>query len=126
MVWPLGGTVSFRKISRSLTTVLLAVLGAGTIGNCVCSLGEDVPEITRKVRSRVAPEYPLLARRMNITGTVRLVVVVSPSGAVKTTRVLGGHPLLVGAAENAVKKWKFETSSQESSGVVEFTFRPDN
>jgi TonB family protein len=63
---------------------------------------------------------------MNISGTVRLVVVVSASGTVKSTQALGGHPLLVSAAEDAVKKWKFEAAPQENSGVVEFTFKPDN
>jgi outer membrane biosynthesis protein TonB len=45
---------------------------------------------------------------------------------VKSTKVLGGHPLLVSAAEDAVKKWKFEPAAQEDSGVVEFTFKPEN
>jgi outer membrane biosynthesis protein TonB len=40
--------------------------------------------------------------------------------------VLGGHPLLVSAAEDAIKKWKFEAAAAEDSGVVEFTFKPDN
>jgi TonB family protein len=63
---------------------------------------------------------------MNISGTVKLVVVVAPNGAVKSTKVLGGHPLLVSAAEDAIKKWKFEAAAAEDSGVVEFTFKPDN
>lgn len=89
------------------------------------TLGEDT-EITRKVKAKVAPIYPEIARRMNISGTVKLVVVVAPNGSVKSTKVLGGHPLLVSAAEDAVKKWKFEPASNEDSGVVEFKFKPDN
>jgi TonB family protein len=57
---------------------------------------------------------------------VKLVVVVNANGSVKSTKVLGGHPLLVSAAEDAVKKWKFEPAAQEDSGVVEFSFRPEN
>jgi TonB family protein len=57
---------------------------------------------------------------------VKLVVVVNANGSVKSTKVMGGHPLLVSAAEDAVKKWKFEPASQEDSGVVEFSFRPEN
>jgi outer membrane biosynthesis protein TonB len=45
---------------------------------------------------------------------------------VKSTKAIGGHPLLVSAAEEAVKKWKFEAAAEENSGVVEFTFKPDN
>jgi outer membrane biosynthesis protein TonB len=37
-------------------------------------------ELTRKVTARVSPTYPDLARRLNISGTVKMVVVVSPNG----------------------------------------------
>jgi TonB family protein len=87
--------------------------------------GEDT-EITRKVKSKVQPNYPEIARRMSISGTVKLVVVVGPNGMVKSTKVLGGHPLLVSAAQEAVKRWKFEAAPEEDSGVVEFTFKPEN
>jgi TonB family protein len=63
---------------------------------------------------------------MNISGTVKLVVVVAPNGNVKSTKVLGGHPVLVTAAQDAVKRWKFESASEENSGVVEITFKPEN
>lgn len=86
----------------------------------------DKDEITRKVKSKVSPVYPDIARRMNISGTVKVLVVVSPSGVVKTTKVVGGHPLLVGAAMDALKKWKFEAASDESTGTVEFKFQPQN
>jgi protein TonB len=74
----------------------------------------------------VAPVYPDVARRMSITGTVRLAVVVSPNGAVKSSKAVGGHPLLVNAAMDAIKRWKFEPAPAESSGIVEFNFQPQN
>jgi TonB family protein len=73
----------------------------------------------------VAPVYPDVARRMSITGTVRLAVVVSPNGAVKSSKAAGGHPLLVNAAMDAIKG-KFEPAPAESSGIVEFNFQPQN
>ena len=81
---------------------------------------------TRRVVNRVIPQYPVLARSMRLAGTVKVLVVVAPNGRPTSTKVMGGHPLLVSAAEDAVKKWKFEPASQEDSGVVEFTFRPEN
>ena len=80
--------------------------------------------ISRRVKSKVAPVYPALARRsnMNITGTVKIHVVVAPDGNIKESKVVGGHPLLVGAAMDALRKWKFEPASGESSGTVEFNF----
>jgi protein TonB len=83
-------------------------------------------ELTRKARVRVAPEYPDLARRMSITGVVRLAVVVAPNGTVKNAKVVGGHPVLVNAAMNAMKQWKFEPAPTESRGTVEFQFQPQS
>src|SRR5215467_10748031 len=60
-------------------------------------------ESKRKVKSRVSPVYPELARRMNVAGKVKIEVVISPDGRIKTTRVVGGHPLLVQACQDAVK-----------------------
>lgn len=83
-------------------------------------------ELTRKTKTKIAPAYPPLARRMNITGTVKVLVVVSPSGNLKDTKVVGGNPLLVNAAMDALKKWKFEPSDTESTGTVEFKFQPQD
>jgi TonB family protein len=117
--------VSFLGIKRWLALGLLTAMSVALVAKPAPLFGEDA-EITRKVKSKVTPVYPDIARRMNISGVVKLVVVVSASGSVKSTKVVGGHPLLVSAAEDAVKKWKFEPAAQEDSGVVEFTFRPEN
>lgn len=82
--------------------------------------------ISRKVKSKVAPVYPELAKKMSISGTVKVAVVVGSDGTVKSTKVLGGHPLLVDAAVDAVRKWKFEAGPENSSGVIEFKFQPEN
>jgi Gram-negative bacterial TonB protein C-terminal len=50
---------------------------------------------SRKVTNKVVPEYPHLARDMNLTGAVRLEVVVNANGTVKAIQVKGGSPLLV-------------------------------
>lgn len=80
-------------------------------------------ELTRKVRSKVAPTYPDLARRMNITGVVKVLVTVAPDGTLKESKVVGGNPLLVNAAVDALKKWKFEPAKDDSTGTVEFKFQ---
>jgi protein TonB len=81
-------------------------------------------EILRRAKSKVQPQYPDLARKMNIAGTVKIQVVVAPSGAVKDAHVVGGHPVLATAALDAAKKWRFEPASTESSGVIDFKFEP--
>jgi TonB family protein len=80
-------------------------------------------ESRRKVKSKVSPAYPELARRMNVAGKVKIEVVISPDGRVKTTRVVGGHPLLVQACQDAVKEWKFVPAPEETTQIVEFEFR---
>jgi len=71
---------------------------------------------------RVAPTYPELAQRMHIHGVVRIEAIVRPNGSVRSTRVLGGSPVLVDAAGDAVKKWKFETGQNETTQVVQVSF----
>jgi TonB family protein len=120
-----GGDVSLRLIQRRTATTLLAVsaLAIGTaIFPSLPAFAQE--ELSRKVKSKVAPAYPEIARRMSISGTVKLAVVVAPNGSIRDAKILGGHPVLVNAAVDAIKKWKFEPASEESSGTVEFKFSP--
>ena len=92
------------------------------------ALGTYVPaqsgseEGKRKVKTKVAPTYPELAKRMNVTGKVKIEVIITSDGRVKSTRALGGHPLLVQSCIDAVKEWKFATAPEETTQVVEFEF----
>jgi len=76
----------------------------------------------RKVSTRVQPAYPELAKKMHIHGTVRVEAVVRSNGTVKSTRVLGGNPVLGEAAEDAVAKWKFDPAPSETTEVVQLAF----
>lgn len=89
-------------------------------------IGQSAPASVssgRKVSSRIAPNYPELAKKMNIHGVVKVEAVVRPNGSVKSTRVLGGNPVLVDAALDAVGKWKFEPAQSETTEVVQLTFQ---
>jgi TonB family protein len=83
-------------------------------------------ELVRRAKSKVAPVYPELARKLNLTGTVKVEVVVAPNGVVKDAKVVGGHPVLATAALEAARKWRFEPTALESSGIVDFKFEPHN
>ena len=115
------GFVSDGMMRRWLAGCLLGIM-AGTIIIHPLPLWAQHEEITRKVKSRVQPVYPEIARRMNIAGTVRVQVVVAPNGNVKSTKLVGGHPLLANAAIDALKKWRFESGAEDTTGVVEFKF----
>jgi TonB family protein len=59
---------------------------------------------------------------MHIQGTVKVAASVKSDGNVKQTRVLGGNPVLVEAASEAVAKWKFEAAPTETTEVVQVVF----
>src|SRR6202035_2868423 len=93
------------------------------------SLAQDTPSGDvkdhggRKVKTSVKPAYPDVARRMHITGTVRLEATVAADGKVRDTRVVGGSPMLAEEASNAVKKWKYEEAAKESVEAVEIVYQ---
>jgi TonB family protein len=81
-------------------------------------------EPTRKIVSRVLPNYPQMARTMNIKGSVKAEAVVRPDGQVKSVDVKGGHPILVRAAQDAIYRWRWEPSAHETREPIEVRFDP--
>jgi len=64
-----------------------------------------------KLLNRVQPMYPPLARQTRISGTVRLHAIIGKNGAVEQLEVMSGHPLLVQAALDAVRQWKYQATT---------------
>jgi periplasmic protein TonB len=60
-----------------------------------------------KLILKVPPTYPPLAVKTHVMGTVVLEALIDEDGSVSTVRILSGHPLLVDAAVEAVKQWKY-------------------
>jgi protein TonB len=60
-----------------------------------------------KLMYKVNPVYPTLAVKAHVSGTVVLEALVNEDGSVSTVKVLSGHALLVDAAVQAVKQWKY-------------------
>ena len=111
----------FTKTGKKLMQIAQAgLLLAGLTFGQASTLTAQSDE--RKVKTQVKPVFPDLARKMRLSGRVRIEVTISPEGAVKNTRVLGGHPVLVESAQSAVKGWKFEPASGETTQVVDFVF----
>lgn len=110
-----------RKISRHLGLVaavaIIFSMGA-TIVVPASALAED-----RKVEHRVPPVYPELAKRMKISGVVKVSVTVAPDGSVLKAQALGGNRMLAPAAEDAVKRWKFATGPAQSTVEVDVNFQ---
>ena len=73
----------------------------------------DAGEILR----RVEPAYPPLARTARIQGNVVLRAMISRSGEIENLQVISGHPMLVQAAIEAVRQWKFRPYLLNGSAV---------
>ena len=105
-----------------------AILGTIVLGTIILSpsfsLAQDQPDVTRKIVSKVVPDYPELARKMQIIGTVRVEVTVGPNGKSKFTQVVGGSPVLAKAAVDAIEKWKWAPGPQETKELIELNFHP--
>jgi TonB family protein len=119
----LGGGTPMRK--RLIATGLgLALLGGGlaVTPRKLWAQEAQPDEAKRKVRAKVMPEYPALAKQMNVTGKVKIEATIAADGHVLSTRVVGGSPLLVNAALAALKQWRFEPSPKDTTEVIEFEF----
>ena len=76
----------------------------------------------RAVKTRVAPVYPEIAKRMRVEGEVKLEATVDAGGNVTDVKEISGNHILALAAEDAVRKWKFESGSGESTVIVAVNF----
>ena len=113
------------QIFRLIRTVVLFLAGS-LLGNTfavpVTRAQAAQQGSTRKLKLSTPPEYPELARKMNIQGVARVLLTVTPDGRVVGVKELGGNPVLVAALVQAVRKWKYEPSDRESEIEVRFEF----
>jgi protein TonB len=66
---------------------------------------------------KVEPIYPPLAKVAGVSGVVELLGVLGTDGRIHELKVLRGHPLLVGAALDAVRRWIFEPTLLNGQAV---------
>ncbi len=79
-------------------------------------MGGDVMQA--KLIRRVVPVYPEIARRARVSGTVRLVGVISKDGTIEQLQVVSGNPLLVPSAVNAVRQWVYRPTLLNGAAVA--------
>jgi TonB family protein len=77
---------------------------------------------TRKPVVNPVPEYPPIARRMNLNGVVKVELVIGADGTIKSVKVLGGRPVLADAVQRAVKNGKYAPGPSETTMQLEFKF----
>jgi|GEM_PF-4621721 len=79
-------------------------------------------EAAKHIISKPSPAYPPLAEQARIQGDVILEVTINESGAVSGIRLVSGHPMLVQAALENVKRWKFHPFEVDGKAVTAQTF----
>jgi TonB family protein len=107
--------IFFRTLSHSAYyLVLLASLAL------VLALPTRAEE--RAARSKVSPVYPEIAKRMKIGGEVRVAVTVDPQGKVTDVKPVSGNSVLSAAAQDAVRKWRFEPGPSSTTFTLGIEF----
>ncbi len=93
----------------------------GVLGGMLSSTPVAIPKAATPQRVRVSqgvsqgllihkvqPAYPPLARQARIQGIVVLQALIGKDGAIQNLHVVSGHPMLTGAALDAVKQWRYK------------------
>ena len=88
----------------------------------VLCLNAHAGESGRAVVRRTPPVYPEIARQMHIAGNVLLTVSIAADGSVSDVKVERGHPLLIDAAVDAVRKWKYVSAPGVTQSTVNISF----
>jgi TonB family protein len=101
-------------MTRLNRILLCALLLIGSVS------AADRPQ--RAIVQRLEPEYPEIAKNMNLHGTVKLRIWIKPDGTVRRLEYIGGHPLLAESALKAVKGWKYAVAQKETTAVLELKF----
>jgi TonB family protein len=106
-----------RNEGRILGSALLAMaLGLG-VTNLQAQEG-------RKALSNPVPVYPEVAKKMRLTGTVKVQIVIGADGRIKEKNFIGGHPVLVSSVEETLKDWKYAPAGGETTTQLQFNFHP--
>ena len=74
----------------------------------------QAPQLIQKIE----PAYPVLAKQTKVQGNVVLDCVIDEHGNVTQMKLVSGHPLLVEAAIDAVRQWKYHPTLLNGAPVA--------
>jgi protein TonB len=117
--------VNVKRFHNSVPAML------GPIAALIISLGslalaQGTPDPPKKVPqaealaavvTKVAPDYPVIARQLKIQGIVELEAIVTETGVVEKVNIISGNPVLTKPAAEALKKWKFNPFQTDGKPV---------
>ena len=131
-----------RTVSHILLFVLTFSFGVTSLSAVAQQGGSsNLPQAVEVAQSvsqgmllhKVQPVYPPLARQAGVQGTVVLSVLIGEDGSVLDLKLISGHPMLFGAALNAVKQWRYQPYVLDGVPVkvktqasVNFALSPDH
>ena len=110
--------VSFPARSLAFLTRGRAVLSL----TCLLAFAAPMHGQERASLHKVPPIYPEMAKRMHITGSVKVVATVDAAGGVSNAMSDSGNKVLAQAAIDAVKRWKFAPGDGSATVVVQINF----
>ena len=67
--------------------------------------------------NKVTPIYPPIAKTAHVSGTVVLHAIISKDGSIQELQYISGPPLLMRAAMDAVKQWKYSPTLLNGEAV---------
>ena len=111
-------------VSRTKGAIGYVNIDCPTNGVKVLAIAQAGASFARQLVTRVEPEYPETLQRLQIGGTVRLMVTISPKGSVEGVQLLGGNPILAEPAIKAVKQWVYSPGPSPSMVEVSVPFIP--
>jgi TonB family protein len=106
----------------SLRIIVVLLLLLPVAFSAASAQDSDASRQARQVVRRVPPAYPDLARRLQISGIVKVRATVAPNGSVKLIEPVGGNPVLLKAAQEAVANWKYAPAPDETRELIELHF----
>jgi protein TonB len=74
--------------------------------------------VTQRMIRYSPPVYPKEARKAHVQGEVALDIVIAKTGEVGEIHLVSGHPMLVAAAVEAVKSWRYTPTSLNGEVVT--------
>lgn len=103
--------------------------GEAILSACLHDCEDDVALVKGRALSLPQPPYPPLARRANVSGVVKVHVVVDVDGKVIAAAAVDGHPLLRPASVAAARHARFSPTLYDGravkvTGLIEYNFTP--
>jgi periplasmic protein TonB len=93
--------------------IMGGIVGSGNVPKVVAAKPAGPTRISGGVAqgnliTKTLPVYPAIAKAARISGTVVLAATISKTGTIENLHVVSGHPMLVNAAMDAVRQWRYK------------------